>query len=90
MTGEAYLIGRVRRDAAGRIPHVGWYPRKSPPVCLEVDVAVVIAALRDGAQAHVVIATIIGRRVQVSPDGTTIVDSPELTKPFGLRDVPPI
>jgi hypothetical protein len=72
--GNAYLIERVRRDSGGAITHVSWYERKPHPVSDVVGVAVVISALRAGAQVNVVVGLIIGDRVQVSADGTTIVD----------------
>ena len=87
--GDAYLIERVRRNAAGRITHVCWVPRSPPSVCVDVDVAVVLAALRDGTQVHVMVGLIIGQRVQESADGTTIIDHTDgPPQVFRLGDMP--
>ena len=87
--GDVYLIESVRRDAAGAITHVGWCRKKPYTVCFKAEVAEVIAALRDGVKVNVVIGFIIGHGVQVSADGTTIVNQggghPQA---FRLEDVP--
>ena len=87
--GDVYLIERVRRDGAGAIDQVRWYLKKPHAVGINVAVAAVIAALRRGAQVNVVVGLIIGERVQVSPDGHTIVDLPGGNpKAFRLEDLP--
>jgi hypothetical protein len=87
--GDVYLIESVRRDATGAITHVGWCRKTPYTLCVKVEVAVVIAALRDGAQVNVAVGYIIGQGVQVSPDGKSIVDQlSDHPKPLRLGDVP--
>ena len=88
---EGYLIQGVRRDAAGAVTHVGWCARKPYAVCFKSEVAEVIAALQGGAQINVEVGFIIGQGVQISADGTTIVDQMgDHPKPFRLEDVLPL
>lgn len=88
---DSYLIESVRRDADGAITHVGWCRRNPFTVCFRSEVAEVIAALRAGAQVNVEVGFIIGQGVQVSADGTTIVDQAgEHPKLFRLQDMPPL
>jgi hypothetical protein len=87
--GDVYLIESVRRDAAGAITHVGWCRKKPYTVCFKAEVAEVIAALRGGVKVNVAIGFIIGHGVQVSADGTTIVNQGGgLPQAFRLEDVP--
>ena len=87
--GDVYLIQGVRRDAAGAITGVAWCKKKPYSVCVEADVADVIVALRDGVQVKVAVAHIVFGGVQVSADGTTIVDDVDAhSQPFRLADVP--
>jgi len=87
--GDIYLIESVRRDVTGAITHVGWCRKKPYVVCFTAEVAEVIAALRGGFEVKVVLGFIIGHGVQVSADGTTIVNqaggNPHA---FRLEDMP--
>ena len=87
--GDCYLIEGVRRDAAGAITHVGWCRRKPYAGGVKTEVAEVIAALRDGIKVNVAVGFLIFHGVQVSADGTTIVDKADADRqPFGLADMP--
>jgi len=87
--GDVYLIERVRRDAAGAVTHVSWCPRKPHAVCIEAEITEVIAAIHNGVQVNVMVGFIIGEGVQVSADGTTIVDRMNgHAQPFRLEHVP--
>lgn len=87
--GDVYLIQGVRRDAAGAITCVAWCKKMPYSVCVETDVADVIVALRDGVQVKVAVAHIVFGGVQVSADGTTIVDDADAhSQPFRLADMP--
>ena len=86
---RAYVIEGLRRDSAGAVTHVGWCRRELPWVAAEVRVADVIAALRGGDQVNVMVGFIIGEGVQLSSDGTTIIDLVvDHPKALRLEDVP--